>query len=492
MSYRVYVQTFGCQMNEYDTELVRSLLKDRGFAFTEHPEQADVVLMNTCAIRENAHNRVYGHLAEWKAMKQSRQVVIGVLGCMAQNLKKELMESQPVIDVLAGPDSYRQLPDLLTKALERREPSMAVDLSEYETYESILPERKPGVNAWIAIMRGCDNFCSFCVVPYTRGRERSRPAQGILEETHALAAQGYKQVTLLGQNVNSYRSDEVTFARLLSDVADVPGIERVRFTSPHPKDFPSDLIEVVAHHPNVCRQVHLPLQAGSDRILDLMGRSYTRVEYRALAAEIRKQGDITLSTDIIAGFCTETHEEFLETHDLVREIEFQSAYIFKYSERKSTIAYRKFPDDVPDVRQIGTGHEIGRTPANDFRREEPAIDRNGRGCAGGRQREKIFPAMDGAHRKQRDRRLGQKRAPSFPRRPDHDQGGRCLGLHAFRDPCFLTRLRWLKSLRASDEALVSHLNDRVDPDSPGLVYNGLPWNAPFQGPLPSNGQVSRP
>ena len=348
MSYRVYVQTFGCQMNDYDTELVRSLLQDREFALTEHPEQADVVLMNTCAIRENAHNRVYGHLAEWKAMKQSRQVVIGVLGCMAQNLKKELMESQPVIDVLAGPDSYRQLPDLLTKALELREPSMAVDLSEYETYEAILPERKPGVNAWIAIMRGCDNFCSFCVVPYTRGRERSRPAQGILEETRALAAQGYKQVTLLGQNVNSYRSDEVTFAKLLSDVADVPGIERVRFTSPHPKDFPPDLIEVVAHHPNVCRHIHLPLQAGSDRILDLMGRSYSRAEYRALADEIRKQGDIVLSTDIIAGFCTETHEEFLETYELVREIEFQSAYIFKYSERKNTIADRKFPDDVPE------------------------------------------------------------------------------------------------------------------------------------------------
>ena len=348
MSYRVYVQTFGCQMNEYDTELVRSLLKDRGFALTEHPEQADVVLMNTCAIRENAHNRVYGHLAEWKAMKQTRDVVVGVLGCMAQNLKKELMESQPVIDVLAGPDSYRQLPDLLTKALELRERSMAVDLSEYETYETILPERAPGINAWIAIMRGCDNFCSFCVVPYTRGRERSRPAQGILEETHALAAQGYKQVTLLGQNVNSYRSDEVTFAKLLSDVADVPGIQRVRFTSPHPKDFPPDLIEVVAHHPNVCRHIHLPLQAGSDRILDLMGRSYSRAEYRALVAEIRRQGDMTLSTDVIAGFCTESHEEFLETYELVREIEFQSAYIFKYSERKNTIAYRKFPDDVPE------------------------------------------------------------------------------------------------------------------------------------------------
>ncbi len=346
MSYHVYMQTFGCQMNEYDTELVRSLLKDRGFVFTPFHEQADVLLMNTCAIRENAHNRVYGHLAEWKAMKQARHVVIGVLGCMAQNLKKELMASQPVIDVLAGPDSYRQLPDLLTKALKRHEPSMAVELSEYETYESILPERAPGVNAWIAIMRGCDNFCSFCVVPYTRGRERSRPARGILEEARTLAAQGYKQVTLLGQNVNSYRSDDATFARLLSDVADIPGIERVRFTSPHPKDFPPALIEVVAHHPNVCRHVHLPLQSGSDRILDLMGRSYTRADYRKLASEIRKQGDVALSTDIIAGFCTETHEEFLDTCELVQDIGFQTAYVFKYSERKNTIARRKFPDDV--------------------------------------------------------------------------------------------------------------------------------------------------
>ena len=349
MSYHVYMQTFGCQMNEYDTELVRSLLKDRGFVFTPFHEQADVLLMNTCAIRENAHNRVYGHLAEWKAMKQARHVVIGVLGCMAQNLKKELMASQPVIDVLAGPDSYRQLPDLLTKALKRHEPSMAVELSEYETYESILPERAPGVNAWIAIMRGCDNFCSFCVVPYTRGRERSRPARGILEEARTLAAQGYKQVTLLGQNVNSYRSDDATFARLLSDVADIPGIERVRFTSPHPKDFPPALIEVVAHHPNVCRHVHLPLQSGSDRILDLMGRSYTRADYRKLASEIRKQGDVALSTDIIAGFCAETHEEFLDTCELVQDIGFQSAYVFKYSERKNTIACRKFPDDVSDA-----------------------------------------------------------------------------------------------------------------------------------------------
>ena len=352
MPWRVYIQTFGCQMNEYDTELVRSLLRDRGFALTLEQERADVLLMNTCAIRENAHARVYGHLARWKAMKRTRRVVIGVLGCMAQNLKKELLEAHPVIDVLAGPDAYRQLPDLLVRALEHREQAMAVDLSEYETYDTILPERAPGVNAWIAIMRGCDNFCSFCVVPYTRGRERSRPAQGILEEAHALAAQGYRQVTLLGQNVNSYRSpdpDGRDFARLLSDVADVPGIERVRFTSPHPKDFPPALLDVVAHHPRVCRHIHLPLQSGNDRILDMMGRSYTRNTYQALVADIRKRGSIAISTDIIAGFCTETDEAFLDTCELMREIKFHQAYVFKYSERKHTIASRKFPDDVPEA-----------------------------------------------------------------------------------------------------------------------------------------------
>lgn len=347
--YRVYIQTFGCQMNEYDTELVRSLLQDRGFVLTTDQDQADVALMNTCAIREHAHTRVYSHLAEWKARKQERPVVIGVLGCMAQNLKKELMEAHPVIDVLLGPDSYRQLPDLLTNALHRRERAMAVDLSEYETYESILPERKPGVNAWIAIMRGCDNFCSFCVVPYTRGRERSRSVQSIVEETHALVGQGYKQVTLLGQNVNSYRSHDADFAKLLTEVADVPGIDRVRFTSPHPKDFPPALLDVVAHHPHVCRHVHLPLQSGNDRILDLMGRSYTRNDYRSLVNEIRRRGDVALSTDIIAGFCTETDAEFFDTYELVREVEFQSAYVFKYSERKHTIAYRKFPDDVAEA-----------------------------------------------------------------------------------------------------------------------------------------------
>lgn len=351
---RVHIETFGCQMNEYDSELVRSLLKQEGFLFTDEQEAADVVLMNTCAIREHAHTRVYGHLAELKAIKRQRPLVVGVLGCMAQNLKKELTDSQPLVDLIVGPDSYRQLPGMLKKAWQGLAEGdagrqMAVDLSEYETYEGILPDRTPGVNAWIAVMRGCDNFCTFCVVPYTRGRERSREPESILHETRILVEQGHKQVTLLGQNVNSYRYDGWDFARLITSVADVPGIERVRFTSPHPKDFPVPLLEAIAYHPRICKHIHLPLQAGNDRILALMDRSYTRREYMDLVERIRtaNQG-IALTTDLICGFCSESEDEFHDTLSAVEAVRFHSAFIFKYSERKNTIAARKYPDDVPE------------------------------------------------------------------------------------------------------------------------------------------------
>jgi len=352
---RVHIETFGCQMNEYDTELVRSLLKARGFVFTGDRERADVILMNTCAIRENAHTKVYGHLAELRAIKRQRHLVIGVLGCMAQNLKEELTDAEPLVDVLAGPDAYRRLPDLLMQAIGAQEQGtkqrgLAVELSEYETYDDILPERTDGVNAWLAVMRGCDNFCSFCVVPYTRGRERSRDPQGVIRETEHLVAQGHKQVTLVGQNVNSYRFENWDFARLITAVADVPGIERVRFTSPHPKDFPPALLDAVAGHPKICKHIHLPLQSGNDRILDLMGRSYTRNVYLTLVDDIRKRNSgIALTTDIICGFCSETEEEFLDTYRLVQGIGFHAAYVFKYSERKHTIAARKHPDDVPET-----------------------------------------------------------------------------------------------------------------------------------------------
>ena len=352
--HQIHIETFGCQMNESDSELIRSILKREGFAFTEDRERADVVLVNTCAIRENAHNKIYAHLSEMKEIKKQRPIVVGVLGCMAQNLKAELAEKEPLVDVLAGPDTYRQLPMLLSAALETQEQGFsqkefAFDLSEHETYEGIMPDRNNGVNAWITVMRGCDNFCSFCVVPYTRGRERSRNPEAILLEAHDAAARGFKQITLLGQNVNSYRAGEWDFARLICAVADTPGIDRVRFTSPHPKDFPPALIEAIATHPRVCKHIHLPLQAGSDRILDLMGRTYTGAEYLALVERIRGTlPDVVLTTDIICGFCSESDEDFQDTYRMMEHIRFDSAYIFKYSERKNTIAARKYRDDVPD------------------------------------------------------------------------------------------------------------------------------------------------
>lgn len=351
---QVHIETFGCQMNESDSELVRSMLKQEGFAFTEDRERADVVLVNTCAIRENAHKKIYAHLSELRAIKKQRSLVVGVLGCMAQNLKSELAEKEPLIDVLAGPDSYRQLPLLLANALDAQEQGLrkkafALDLSEYETYESIMPDRNDGVNAWITVMRGCDNFCSFCVVPYTRGRERSRDPESILLEARDAAVRGFKQITLLGQNVNSYRHDEWDFAKLISAVADTDGIERVRFTSPHPKDFPPALIDTIAAHPKICKHIHLPLQAGSDRILELMGRNYTGAEYLALVDRIRAIiPNVVLTTDIICGFCSETDAEFRDTCRIVEQAQLDSAYTFKYSERKHTIAARKYADDVPD------------------------------------------------------------------------------------------------------------------------------------------------
>lgn len=351
---QVHLETFGCQMNEYDSELVRTLLQREGYVFTEDRECADIILMNTCAIRENAHTKVYTHLSDLKALKKTRSLVVGVLGCMAQNLKEELTKKEPLVDVLAGPDSYRQLPILIGNAMRAQEAGenlkgLAVDLSEYETYEDIVPERVPGVNAWIAVMRGCDNFCSFCVVPYTRGRERSRDPEGIIEEARQIADQGFKQITLLGQNVNSYRSGEWDFARLITAVADIPGIERVRFTSPHPKDFPPSLLEAVVFHPKICKHIHLPLQSGNDRILDMMNRTYTRCEYLALVDRIRSMNsNIVLTTDIIAGFSSETDAEFADTYRLLEEVRYHSAFIFLYSERTNTIAARKFPDNVPE------------------------------------------------------------------------------------------------------------------------------------------------
>jgi tRNA-2-methylthio-N6-dimethylallyladenosine synthase len=354
MSLNVYIETYGCQMNEYDSELVKSILVKRGFELSNQFEQADVVLINTCAIREKAHQKIYGRLQQLKRARAERPgpMTVGILGCMAQNLKQDLLDGHGEIDFVAGPDSYRHLPELIdasrgiiapTPTLEKA----ALKLSVSETYTGVDPLRSGGVNAWIAIMRGCDNMCTFCVVPYTRGRERSRDADGVIAEVQALVRDGYRQVTLLGQNVNSYRHGDVRFADLLRRVADVPGVERVRFTSPHPKDFPTDVIRAIADHPHLCKHIHLPLQAGSDRVLELMRRTYTNAEFRALVDEMRDRiPGLGLTTDVIVGFPTETQAEFEETRRMMEDVRFDAAFIFKYSERQGTYAQRKLPDDV--------------------------------------------------------------------------------------------------------------------------------------------------
>jgi tRNA-2-methylthio-N6-dimethylallyladenosine synthase len=350
----VFLETYGCQMNVYDSELVRSILHNGSFRMTEKIEEADVVLLNTCAIRETAHDRIFGRLGHLHVLKrQNPRLVVGLLGCMAQSLKNDLLEKNPMVDLVAGPDAYKKLPRLIHQVYDSGEKGMEIGLSEYETYSDIHPKQVPGVNAWIACMRGCDNFCTFCVVPYTRGRERSREPDGIVEEARRLVSEGHKQVTLLGQNVNSYRHEDTDFADLLLRVADLPGIERVRFTSPHPKDFPRPLLNAIASHEKICSHIHLPLQAGSSRILEKMRRTYTKQEFLDLVDQIRQTiPKVSLSTDIICGFPGETAEDFADTVEVVERVRFDSAFVFKYSERRNTIAQRKYPDDVADTTKI--------------------------------------------------------------------------------------------------------------------------------------------
>ncbi len=347
---RVYIETYGCQMNEYDTEIVKTILKRHDYSFTEQPEEADVVFLNTCSVRENAHQKVNQRIQNLKQLrKQKNKLVIGVLGCMAENLRHELLDEKFGVDLAAGPDSYKRLPQMLENVINEGKKEGDFTLSEYETYSDIFPEHAPGVNAWIAVMRGCNNFCTFCVVPYTRGRERSRDPFNVLEEVRQLAQQGFKQITLLGQNVNSYRYEHYDFADLIDIVSQVEGIRRIRFTSPHPKDFPEKLIDVVANNPKACKHIHLPLQAGNNRILELMNRTYTREQFLELVHHLRQRiPGLVLTTDVIVGFPTETEEEFQETLDVMRQVRFDAAFMFKYSERQHTIASRKYPDDVPE------------------------------------------------------------------------------------------------------------------------------------------------
>jgi tRNA-2-methylthio-N6-dimethylallyladenosine synthase len=344
----LYIETYGCQMNVADTEIVLSIMRDAGFIQTDKLAAADIILINTCAVRDNAEQRIIGRLGDFYHYKKSNHnTVVGVLGCMAERIRKDLMDSADFVDLVVGPDEYRKLPSLVESAMEG-EKGIAVKLSRVENYDDIVPLRTDGLSAWISIMRGCDKFCTFCVVPFTRGRERSRSLENIIREVEDLSRQGFKEVTLLGQNVNSYSEEDLDFADLLIRVADVNQNIRVRFTTSHPQDFSEKLIAAIASRKNICNSIHLPVQSGSDRILELMNRTYTAEQYVKLVQKISKGiPNVSLSTDIIAGFPTETEKDHQQTLDLLDTVKFDGAFTFKYSPRENTKAW-DMGDDVPE------------------------------------------------------------------------------------------------------------------------------------------------
>ncbi len=356
---KVYIETYGCQMNVNDSEVVASILSANGYAITSNINETDVILINTCSIRENAETRVFGRLDVFSQIKKGKpSLLVGVIGCMAERLKNQLLEDKKVVDIVVGPDAYRELP-VLIRAAEDGQKGINVLLSREETYADISPVRldKNGVSAFVSIMRGCNNMCTYCVVPYTRGVERSRDPQTIVKEVKELVDAGYREVTLLGQNVNSYKWAETkglikhttNFADLLEMVALVDPRLRVRFSTSHPKDLSDDVLHTMAMYENICNHIHLPVQSGSSRMLKLMNRKYTREDYLGRIAAIREIiPDCSISTDIIAGFCTETELDHDQTISLMQEVGYDFAYMFKYSERPNTKAANKFEDDVPE------------------------------------------------------------------------------------------------------------------------------------------------
>lgn len=356
---QVYIETYGCQMNVNDSEVVASILNSVGYGITNSIDEADVILINTCSIRENAETRVFGRLDVFKQVKKKKpSLLVGVIGCMAERLKEKLIEEQKIVDIVVGPDAYRDLPVLLQSAGGGQK-GINVLLSREETYADISPVRQDrnGVSAFVSIMRGCNNMCAYCVVPYTRGVERSREPKTIIREVQELVDAGYREVTLLGQNVNSYhwKKEEslipqtINFADLLEMVALISPNLRVRFSTSHPKDLGDDVLHTIAMYENICNHIHLPVQSGSSRILKLMNRGYTREYFMDRVKAIREiLPDCAISTDIISGFCTETELDHDQTLDLMKWSKFDFAFMFKYSERPNTKAARKYPDDVPD------------------------------------------------------------------------------------------------------------------------------------------------
>lgn len=354
MSKKIYIETYGCQMNVGDSEVIFSILGKEGYERTESMDDADVILANTCSVRDNAEQRIWGRIEVFHKQKEKRSgVVVGIVGCMAERLKDKLLDTHKV-DLVAGPDSYRTLPTLL-RDIAPDKPQINVMLSHEETYADIVPVRtdRNGVSAFISIMRGCNNVCSYCVVPYTRGAERSRDPQTIVDEARGVFSKGYKEVTLLGQNVDSYNwkpaeGEGCDFPKLLEMVARISPELRVRFATNHPKDISDELIETMARYDNICNHIHLPVQSGSDRLLEKMRRRYTAEWYLERVAMIREVlPGCGITTDVIAGFCSETEEDHQQTLELFRKVGFDYAYMFYYSERPGTLAARHYPDDVP-------------------------------------------------------------------------------------------------------------------------------------------------
>ncbi|MCQ2155362.1 MAG: tRNA (N6-isopentenyl adenosine(37)-C2)-methylthiotransferase MiaB [Bacteroidales bacterium] len=361
---KVYIETYGCQMNVNDSEVILSILGKSGWTHTEDMAAADLILANTCSVRDNAEQRIWGRVEQFRlAKKTNRNAKIGIVGCMAERLKEQLLASGKV-DLVCGPDAYRRLPELVAQ-LQKGETAIDVELSRSETYDDILPHRldKSGVSAFISIMRGCNNVCSYCVVPYTRGVERSREPQSIVREALDLRDKGYKEITLLGQNVDSYRyclsSGELNFAGLLEMVAEAVPEMRIRFSTSNPHDLSDEVLEVMASHDNICKHIHLPVQSGSNAMLEKMRRKYTREWYLDRVAAIRRiLPDCGLSTDVIAGFCGETLEDHLATVSLMDEVGFDSAFMFQYSERPGTLAARHYADDVAPEEKTRRLNEI--------------------------------------------------------------------------------------------------------------------------------------
>ena len=344
---KYYLETFGCQMNVADSEMIEGILQSKGYYPIKRMDSADIIFVNTCAIREHAEEKVHSRLGVFSKIKNNKpNVIIGVLGCMAQHLKDDILDSKPYVDIILGPDSYRKLPKLLERNKVDKKNIVDTQLSRYEVYNNFFPSRNEGINAWVSIMRGCDKFCTFCIVPFTRGRERSRSPNNIFDEVKKAVDEGFVEITLLGQNVNSYIYDNYSFDYLLKNIAEINGVQRLRYTSPHPQDMTDDVLYVMSHYDNICNAVHFPLQAGSNEVLKRMNRSYTKSHFIERAHRIRDiLPNCGLSTDIIVGFPGETNSQFEETLNVMNEVKFDSAFTFKYSPRLGTKAY-EYSDQI--------------------------------------------------------------------------------------------------------------------------------------------------